>query len=365
MSPICELTTGMSDREYWCGFTAKVDIQRVPFSGSLALTHRCNLGCVHCYAKEEPLQHDISSAELSSGQWKKIISEIKEAGCLYLLLTGGEPLLREDFCEIYSFAKLHGFLVTVFTNGTLVTDRIVELFGKLPPHLVEISLYGANAETHDRVTAIPGSFARALNGIETLIDMGVRVGLKSMLMTLNAEEFSAIEKLAQGYGVNFRLDPALFPALAGARSPLDLRVTPEQAVSQEFSDPDRAREWREFFDRYRGVQIGNKLYACGAGTTTFHIDSHGYLYPCLMASKRKYSLLAGSFQTVWDGDISRIREDEAGADFKCHGCEKRLLCGYCPGFFELENGQDQIPSDYLCAIGKLRFEKISVEAYGG
>jgi MoaA/NifB/PqqE/SkfB family radical SAM enzyme len=208
---MCGQETGMSDAQYWKGFSVKISDRRIPFSGSLALTYRCNLGCIHCYSREEQL------AELNIEQWKKIIGEIKEAGCLYLLLTGGEPLLREDFSELYAFIKKSGFLATVFTNGTRITDRIVELFREYPPRLVEISMYGASAETHDRVTGVPGSFARSLQGIETLIGNDIHVGLKSILMTQNLDEFSAIRDLAQTFGVKFRLDAAIFPTLAGDR----------------------------------------------------------------------------------------------------------------------------------------------------
>ena len=201
----------MSDTQYWNEFSSKIENQRIPFSGSLALTHRCNLGCIHCYAKEEPQTQDISTPEMSFDQWKKIITEIKDAGCLYLLLTGGEPLLREDFSKIYSFAKSHGFLVTVFTNGTLVTAAMADLFSQLPPQRIEITLYGASAATHDRITAVPGSFERCRRGIELLLERGIHISLKSVLMTLNIDESFAMEKIAQSYGVNFRLDAQVSP----------------------------------------------------------------------------------------------------------------------------------------------------------
>ena len=209
MSPLCEQATGLGDARYWEGFSAKIESRRIPISGSLALTHRCNLGCMHCYAREK--QPDAVGAEMGTGQWLEIISDIKDAGCLYLLLTGGEPLLRGDFSEIYTFAKRSGFLVTLFTNGTLVTAEIATLLRQLPPRLVEICLYGASAKTHDRVTGVPGSFARARQGIETLIGQGIHVGLKSVLMTLNLDEFPAIEDLAKATGLNSGSTRRSFP----------------------------------------------------------------------------------------------------------------------------------------------------------
>ena len=359
MSSICEQVTGLADRQYWEGFSRDLQSRRVPFSGSLALTHRCNLRCVHCYAKEDPFRQDIRDAELTTDQWLAIMADIKAAGCLYLLLTGGEPLLREDFPEIYTFAKRNGFLVTVFSNGTLVSDRIVELFRELPPRLVEISLYGATAGTHDRITGIPGSFSQTMQGIKKLLARGIHVRLKSMLMTLNLDGFAAIEELAHDLGVKFRLDAAIFPKLAGDRTPIDLRVSPRQAVALEMADPERAREWRDFYERFKIIPSGNKVFACNAGKTTFHVDPDGRLFPCLIARSRNYSLVQGNFQEGWNGEIALIREEEVNDDYRCADCDKKSICGFCPGFFGLENGESQVPSDYLCALGKLRHEYIT------
>lgn len=277
MSSICEQATGMDDPQFWRAFSGKIARERIPLSGSLALTHRCNLYCVHCYAREELRQSGSTGSELSTDQWKKVICEIKEAGCLNLLLSGGEPLLRDDFTEIYAFAKENGFLVTVFTNGTLVTDRILELFHELPPRLVDISLYGASARTCERITGVPGSFPRAIDGIEALLGQGVHVGLKSVLMTLNADEFGEIEKLARRYGVKFRRDAAIFPTLSGDRSPMDLRVAPERVVEQELANPAAIGEWREFMGRFNDIPAWQSPYSCGAGLTTFHIDPFGVM----------------------------------------------------------------------------------------
>jgi radical SAM protein with 4Fe4S-binding SPASM domain len=363
MSVPCKQAIGQGDEAFWAGFSAKVASQRVPFSGSLALTHRCNLGCIHCYARDDA--GGSAAGEMSAGEWMKIIAEIKAAGCLYLLLTGGEPLLRGDFPEIYSYARRNGFLVSVFTNGTLVDERILDLFAALPPRLVEISLYGAHAETHDRVTGVPGSFARAMRALEDLIARGIKVSLKSVLLTLNAAEIPAIEELARRHAVPFRLDPALFPSLAGDRSPLAFRVSPERAVALEMAEPEREREWREFFGLFRELPGGDGLYNCGSGVNTFHVDPQGWLYPCLMVRKVRYRLVHGDFLSGWNGAFSAFRSNAKDAGLPCQGCEQKLLCGYCPGFFEMENNGECIPSAYLCAIGKLRFAKITAGAIGG
>jgi radical SAM protein with 4Fe4S-binding SPASM domain len=365
MRSSCEQATGLDDRQFWRALSGKIAGQRIPFSGSLALTLRCNLRCVHCYVREEPRQPCVDKPELKTDQWKMIIEEIKEAGCLNLLLTGGEPLLREDFAEIYTHAKKSGFLVTVFTNGTLVTDKILELFRELPPRQVDISLYGATARTYERITGVPGSFRRAIDGIEALLGQGVHVGLKSVLMTLNADEFSEIKRLAQRYGVKFRMDAAIFPALSGDRSPMELRVPPERVVELELADPAAIKDWREYLERYDEVPTLKSAYSCGAGLTTFHVDPSGVMYPCVMARSRSHSLLDGSFAQGWNGEISRLRDEKVMPGFRCIDCQKKLVCGFCPGFFERENGRNDIPSEYLCELGRLRHERITRDSLGG
>jgi radical SAM protein with 4Fe4S-binding SPASM domain len=336
----------------------RVASQRVPLSGSLALTHRCNLGCVHCYVKEASAR-PAAADELETRRWQEILNEIKEAGCLHLLLTGGEPLLREDFPEIYSSAKRSGFLVTVFTNGTLVSDRIIDVFHRLPPRLVEITLYGAAKETHDRITGVPGSFARTMSGIETLLAHGIRLQLKSILMTLNHAEFPALEALARNLGLKFRFDAAIFPTLAGDPGPLDLRVTPQQAVDLEMASPEKIKEWQNHANECRDFSAGNQLYNCGAGVNTFHIDAHGWLFPCQMVASVKYRLVGGNFLEGWSHGFNGFRDIDVEETMPCHGCEKKIICGYCPGFFEMENASLHVPSSFICETGRLRSNKLN------
>ena len=363
MSSICEQATGWSDQEYWRALMSRISGERVPFSGSLALTHRCNLRCLHCYARED--QTGQAMPELDTEQWKRIIAETKEAGCLFLLLTGGEPLLRGDFTEIYSFAKKSGMMVTVFTNGALLGGRLIDMFRELPPRMVEISLYGASEGTHDRITGVGGSFRLARRAIEALLEAGLPVSLKSVLMKLNLEEISGIEKIAAEYNARFRFDPAIFPGLKGDRAPLGLRVPPEKAVAFEFADPDRARRWREYDEKNRHFSDHKNLYICGAGRRSFHVDPLGYLYPCLMVRDRRYFLPEGKFQAGWGGEIARVLEEEIDPRSPCNGCGMKRVCGYCPGFFAMENGKSREPAKYLCDIGKARRAAIGGPSIGG
>jgi radical SAM protein with 4Fe4S-binding SPASM domain len=354
----CTQTNWLSNKEYLQQFNRKAVEQRIPLSGSIDLTHRCNLNCVHCYLGDKTNFQGDGKKELDTAQWISIIDQFTKAGCLNLLITGGEPLLRKDFAEIYTHAKKNGLLVTVFTNGTLITEKILELFNVLPPRNVEISLYGATTAIYERITGIEGSYGKCLTGIQNLLDYGINLKLKTILMILNRHEFFDIENMAKNYGANFRFDAAIFPCFNGDKTPVRLRVSPKEAIEKEFSNDDRSKQWKDYFERMKGFSLTDTLYICGTGLTNFHIDPYGYLHPCLMVTNLRYDLTGGSFVKGWRNVIPSIRKKKAGAAYTCNQCKKMVLCGFCPAFFELEKGAEDVISEYLCKMGELRFQTI-------
>ena len=354
----CSQNTWLSDKEYLLQFNKKVGRMRVPLSGSIDLTHHCNLRCVHCYLACKSGSND-NKRELNTEEWCALIDQMVQAGTLYLLITGGEPLLREDFSQIYRHAKNSGLLVTVFTNATLVTDSIINLFQELPPLAVEISLYGASAPTYDKITGVKGAHGLCVKNIHRLKEHGINVRLKTILMTLNRHEFYDIEEIAENLGVKFRFDAAIFPRFNGDTTPLKLRVPPEEVVEKETSDLKKLHQWREFYDRMKKDIKTDYLYPCGSGLTNFHITPDGFLKPCIMTTGYKYDLKGGDFSTGWHDEIPKIRGQKISKSSKCHKCEKKSLCSYCPPFFELETGTEGTCSEYLCALGDSRYKSIT------
>ena len=347
-------------RSFLSAFNAKAVGLRIPIGGSLEITHRCNLSCVHCYLTSLRERRDFSG-EMTTEKIKSVIEDAAALGCMSLLITGGEPLVRQDFAEIYLHAKKIGIVVTVFTNGTLVSGRLLDLFLEFPPNLVEISLYGATEGTYERITGVPGSFRQCMAGIEGLMDKGIHVGLKTMLMTLNRHEFYDIENMAKGLGVSFRFDPAINPCLDGDITPLSFRVAPEDAVEKDFSDIKRVRGWKKSGLKTDARVADSRLYDCGAATVSFHLDPYGWLQPCLMTPDIRYDLTKGSFPEGWQFVGEEIAKRKVLRDASCNGCTKNDLCGYCPGFFRLETGSEDICSSYLCELGKYRFERLKKE----
>jgi MoaA/NifB/PqqE/SkfB family radical SAM enzyme len=337
----------------------RAELGRIPLFGTLELTQRCNLRCAHCYLSEGARRG--SGAELGTAEVLRLLEEAARAGCLFLLVTGGEPLLRHDFPGIYRRARELGLVVTVFTNATRVDAAVARLLADAPPRLVEVSLYGATPATHDGVTGVPGSHARALEGVATLMRAGVRVGLKTMVLRSNAGEVVELEALAARLGVRFRLDAAVNPRLDGDRRPLAERVEPEISVPIELADPARREGYAaRLADGAGGA--AESFYGCRAGVTAFHLDPAGVLHPCLIARRVAADARERGFDAAWRAAgeaLDRLRVSPARP---CHACARRALCDRCVAFFELETGAADVPAPYLCAVADRRARALADHA---
>jgi radical SAM protein with 4Fe4S-binding SPASM domain len=327
----------------------KIIAERIPIDGSFELTFRCNLKCAHCYAVYDPKKKDMTYKEICH-----ILDEITDAGCLWLLITGGEPFVRNDFLDIYTYAKKKGLIITLFTNGTLVTSEIADYLKEWPPFVVEISLYGISEETYERVTGVPGSFERCIKGISLLLEKKIPLKLKTMVMTLNQNEVWDIKKYAEDLGVEFRFDPILNPRLDGSKEPCKLRISPEEVVKFDLADAKRLKELREFCEKFWGSAKSDKLYVCGAGLNSFHINPYGELSICIMSRVPGYNLRQGTFQEGYYNFFPKILSQKRKGQNRCYQCEMISLCGQCPGWANLENGDPEAPVEYLCQIAHLR-----------
>ena len=323
---------------------------RTPLFASMELTFQCNLRCAHCYVRGPANRGE----ELGTREITGLIDQFVEAGLLWLHLTGGEPLMRPDFEDIYLYAKSKGLILVLFTNGTRITPRLADLLREYPPIAAEITLYGATRETHERVTGVSGSFERCLRGIDLLLDQGVRLKLKTMLLTLNEHELEGMRALAEARGVAFRYDTMINAGLSGSKTPCSLRIPPERVLEIERRDRKRIKELKEFTWKYWGPPKRDFLFSCGAGTSSFHVDPFGNLSPCMMARFRSYSLRNGSFRQAWDHFLPELRELRKSRVTECDTCELAPLCGQCPGWAHLEHGDPEEPVEYLCELAHLR-----------
>jgi radical SAM protein with 4Fe4S-binding SPASM domain len=329
--------------------------RRFPLGGSFEITERCNLSCVHCFINQPAGSQEAASGELTLLQIRGVLDQLAEAGCLFLLLTGGEPLLRPDFCDVYRYAKRAGMLVSLFTNGTLLTPRIADFLAEWRPAAIEITLYGATQATYERVTQVPGSYARCVRGIELALDRGLRLNLKTVLVRANRHELDAMGSYAERLGVRFRFDSVVFPRLDGGQMPAAQRLSPGEIVALDQEYPERQQEFDRLYRECGSRPVRSEyVFSCGAGYHSFHVDSAGRLSPCMLARQPAYSLLDGSFREGWEEFLGALLSKKRTLDTPCPTCSIGALCIQCPGWSQLVHGDDETPVDYVCELGRLR-----------
>ena len=333
--------------------------KRLPLHGEMELTYRCNNRCVHCFVNKGSNDRKEIVNEMSYGEICHLLDEMVEEGCLWLVLTGGEPLLREDFLDIYTYAKSKGLLITLFTNGTLIDPYVADFLTEWPPYSIEISIYGMTKGTYERVTRVPGSHEGCLRGIQCLVERKLPLKLKTMILTINRHELKDMRAFAEDLGLMFRYDPILNARIDGDRSPLRFRIPPADVVALDLEDGRRYSEMKSLCEEFSGPYRNPEyLYGCGAGINSFHIDPYGNLGLCTMSRRPRYSLRKGSFKEGWHDFLPEVRAQKPEGEYKCAQCDLLVLCGQCPGLSQLEYGDEERPVQYLCEIGHLRAESL-------
>lgn len=342
----------------------RISGKRVPIEGSIELTLRCNNNCIHCYCNRPADDANEKAREMSADTINRIISEAADAGCLWLLLTGGEPLLRPDFKDIYLYAKKKGLLLTFFTNGTLINSEIADFLAEWRPFSIEITLYGATEKTYEAVTRAPGSYRRCMKGIELLLERNLPLKLKAVAIRQNVHEIPLMKSYVEKLGVDFRFDPMVNGRIGQDKSFLSARLAVEDVIKLDLKDEKRLKAWKEFCDNYPGRIDTDRLYVCGAGVSSFHIDPYGNLSLCIIARKDVCNLSARGFKDGWYNFIRTLRERAISPDNQCRRCTLLPLCGQCPGWAQLEHGDDETPVGYLCQIAHKRAETFGLKKEG-
>ncbi|HET7434681.1 MAG TPA: radical SAM protein [Thermoanaerobaculia bacterium] len=338
-----------------------VNAHRVPVNGTIEVTRRCPLECAHCYNNLPMDDLAARNGELTTEEHKRLIDELAEMGLLWLCYSGGEIFARRDFMEIYAYAKSRGMLVTLFTNGTLVTERIADALAANPPFTIEITLYGRSKEVYEGLTGVPGSWEKCMRGIELILERGLPLKLKTVAVSINVHEIAAMREFAESLGVEFKFDPMINPRIDCSASPLAVRLSETQIVALDLQDPERVAEWRRLArDFAPPVPESPQLYECGGGVNSFAIDPNGELSICVLSHVDTYNVRTG-FREGWEKFLLGVRTRPASRVTKCTNCALRSLCGQCAANGELENGDPEMPVDFLCRTAHLRAEVFGID----
>jgi len=346
----------------------KLASERRLYAFDLEITARCNNNCRHCYINYPADSVSARQKELSLDQIKHIVDQAAELGALWCLITGGEPLLRPDFFDIYLYIKSKGLLVSVFTNATLITEEHVAFFKKYPPRDIEVTVYGVTPETYENVSRVKGAFSRFIRGVDLLLKGGVKVRFKAMALRSNVTELPAIAAFCRERTRDyFRFDPSLH-----LRSDGDIRrneeIRSERLSSAEFvalekADKERFGAMEKNCDKLIMPELEHTvchhLFHCGAGNGSFNVSYDGFFRLCSSLCQKDcvYDLKQGSLEEAWNTFVPRVRamtSDSKEFLEKCRVCPIINLCLWCPAHAHLETRRLDQPVPFFCDVAHAR-----------
>jgi len=340
--------------------------ERVPLQVSIEVTRRCPLECLHCYNNLPMGDLDARQREMTKEEHFRVLDELVEMGCFWLLYTGGEIFARKDFLEIYTYAKKKGFLITLFTNGTIVNEQIADYLKEWPPFAIEITLYGRTRETYEALTMIPGSYDRCLRGIKLLKERGLPLKLKTVATSINKHEVMSMRRFVEGeLGLEFKMDGQINPRIDCSNSPLAVRLTPEELAALDLATPKTRAEYLKLvqhdLSKPAGLAQIDTVYFCGGGLSSFAINAWGEISICTTSQKEIFNIRESGAKAIWQNALLQVRSRKRTRITKCVHCRIQSLCGMCPANGELENGDKETPVDFFCHLAHLRAEVLGVD----
>ncbi|MFH0798812.1 MAG: radical SAM protein [Pseudomonadota bacterium] len=316
----------------------------IPLRVMFELTYRCNFRCGHCYVPEGFKRRP----ELSTGEVFSLLDQLRDAGCLYLGFTGGEPLLREDIFDIMWHAKRRGFQLILYTNGSLIDARAAREFARLNPNKIDITLPAMSRTAFEKIAGVRGAREKVFSAVKNLHRKGVKLGFKTCLLKENEIEIDDVRAFASSLGALHRLDDTLSPRLDGSMEPYKYRGS--LSLDGNVSEPGCHREEpagrrgdpletvvstglpRRFAPRndISHRKRPAKLFRCGAGERQAAITPDGKLKMCVLIDYPRYDILGKRFRRGWMRLRKLTRDAERSKGCGCSRCRLEPYCKRCP-----------------------------------
>ncbi len=331
----------------------------LPISGNFELTSRCNFRCPMCYVHSNVNDVSVQQQELTAKQWIEIARQAKEKGMVFALLTGGEPFLHKDFFEIYHEMQRMGIMISINTNGSLISGEIRKQLLENPPARINISLYGGCAKTY-RDMCGNDAFEQVVENMRVLKEHGVAVCMNLSITPYNYQDIEKIYEIAEELEVPVRESAYMYPSIRvnGEKYGCGNRLMPQKAAECQVKW-DKLQFTKEEF-ALRGESMKNFLaveerecpveaeagVSCRAGSSSFWVTWDGKMVPCGMMLSPKRDILQCGFCQAWEEikeETSKIKLSE-----ECVKCPKKNICGTCAAIRITETGSYEKVPAYMC-----------------
>lgn len=341
---------------------AKAGERGIPLSGTFELTARCNLDCKMCYIHKRANDRSVLPRERTAAQWLELARECQRAGTLHMLLTGGEPLLRPDFREIYTGCRRLGMMVSVNSNATLIDGEMVRFFAADPPSRINITLYGASPETYAALCGDGSAYERVVGAILALKQAGVLVKVNFSITPYNRQDAQAVYAFARENGLVLQAASYMFPPVRACENGCFAadRLTPQEAARAQleydrfrFPPEELERRWRDQLTGIRAEdpdkecqELPTERIRCRAGSSTFWITWDGQMRPCGMMTAPSADVETLGFSAAWQA--TRAAREEILVPSRCTGCELSHACDQCAALCYAETGSFTGVPTYMC-----------------
>lgn len=337
--------------------------KQIPINAGLEITPICNLHCDMCYVRQEQSTVKQKGGILPLAFWKEVASQLKKAGCFFILLSGGEPLLHPEFKDLYSYLSKEGFSIRINTNGTLITDEIANLFAKNQPRIVNVTLYGANNETYENLCHIKKGYDKCMEGIKKLMVHNIPLCLNLTAVKANQADYKQIIDLAIKNDIPVQVTS--YVSVIGNDSDhicriKEIRNTPYQAaendlIYQQYHKGEEFPIWLKSQQDYLRSgyypDIEGCSITCKAGKYSCWITWTGRMQACVDMDTPSFSLREMEVQEAWERIKNAVRELPTHTE--CKDCKLKPLCNVC--YANATNEKKHCGSmDYLCKMAETK-----------
>lgn len=287
---------------------------RIPIKADFEITGKCNLNCYYCMAKS--LTH---KKELDVEKVKSIIDEIDKSGVAFLEITGGEPLIHQDFLEIIKYLQTKDMIVYLLSNITMINQQLIDELKKINLAKIQTSLLSPIEDECDRLTGVKGSYRKIIDAMLLLKKNDMPVGAKIALTNQNVHLYDAYEELSNRLGIKFEYMHDVKPTYESFNN------TQKYKIEERLND---------YITKHINKETACKLSQarCGAGKSQFAIDVEGNLMTCSQHRPILGNLLDNDFESLWNSpELLDTIENKFKRDEQCKDCKHYDYCFWCPG----------------------------------
>lgn len=372
-----------------------------PIAATFELLPACNMDCKMCYVRMSMKEMSKYGEIMDTDEWLKIGKQAVDEGVLFILLTGGEPLLHPNFKQIYEGLRRLGLIININTNATLINEEMADFFSKNKPRRINISLYGASDETYSKLCNNSRGFTQVKNAIELLKKRNINVKLNFCITPYNAKDVDKMVEFAEKYEIPVAPTTYMYPPNRKTKvENYEMhRLSPKQAAKEKFkldlkekqgeffsyardvlekiNELDQMRKDKEKFDlkekpkepldkQEEGkseIELDKKNeqpmgFGCRAGNSTFWINWQGKMLACGMLSGEGIDSKQLGIQKSWE--ILKSQVSSTKRNKKCPNCKYKNMCQVCVASCQAETGAfDKIPK-YLCDMNE-EYERLLID----